>query len=634
MRAAISAVVVVLAILPAAAGAQYRTLDDRFAAPAFTSRAEWERAPRGCASTCSRRPACCRCPRRRRCNPVVFDELTHADYTRLEGVLREPARLLRHRATSTGRSGDGPFPAVLSPARPLDVRPPREHAADVRARAAPSTSRARASSSSRYDMVGYNDSRQLPHTFGGRARAPLGPEPRRPAALEQHPRARLPRVAALRAARRASASPASPAAARRRSCWPPSTRASPSAVPVNMISLHMQGGCLCENPPGLRLEHDQRRDRRDDRAAAAADGLGHRRLDRTRRSRWSIRPCARSTRWSGRRTACSAVRFDGRAQLQQGQPRGDVRLDGAVAEGRAVRRPACRSGASRRTRCPTCSSSTAARCPIDALTAGALTASWIAAAKRQLGADAARRCAPPRSGMRSAFAPEAASNRRRPRRVSRRRPSCWLPATTPDVEARAADGRLHRPRRSPSRRSTRPPPPRCGTSRPTTGPPPASASPTSSRRCAPSRAPSSWPPATRRSPACSRRPSSRRASPSSTSGGFDTSRDEDSWRALYIPGLRRAGDLQTASEMAPGRLVIHNAGRTFDGARRARAAGDAVAGRDRDARQGRRLSHAALAGTRRRLPPACLVSGHASSFIIPPRSRGGIIRGHTNRRWR
>ena len=26
------------------------------------------------------------------------------------------------------------------------------------------------------------------------------------------------------------------------------------AVPVNMISLHMQGGCLCENPPGLRLE--------------------------------------------------------------------------------------------------------------------------------------------------------------------------------------------------------------------------------------------------------------------------------------------------------------------------------------------------------------------------------------------
>ena len=27
-----------------------------------------------------------------------------------------------------------------------------------------------------------------------------------------------------------------------------------AAVPVNMISLHMQGGCLCENLPGLRLD--------------------------------------------------------------------------------------------------------------------------------------------------------------------------------------------------------------------------------------------------------------------------------------------------------------------------------------------------------------------------------------------
>ncbi len=26
------------------------------------------------------------------------------------------------------------------------------------------------------------------------------------------------------------------------------------AAPVNMISLHMQGGCLCENQPGLRLD--------------------------------------------------------------------------------------------------------------------------------------------------------------------------------------------------------------------------------------------------------------------------------------------------------------------------------------------------------------------------------------------
>ena len=46
--------------------------------------------------------------------------------------------------------------------------------------------------------------------------------------------------------------------------------------------------------------------------------------------------------------------------------------------------------------------------------------------------------------------------------------------------------------------------------------------------------------------------------------GFDTSRDEDFAARLYIPGLRRAGDLRTASEIASGRLVVHNVGVTFD----------------------------------------------------------------------
>jgi hypothetical protein len=44
---------------------------------------------------------------------------------------------------------------------------------------------------------------------------------------------------------------------------------------------------------------------------------------------------------------------------------------------------------------------------------------------------------------------------------------------------------------------------------------------------------------------------------------FDTSRDDDFLEHLYMPGLRRAGDVQTASEMTPNRLVIHNAGSRF-----------------------------------------------------------------------
>jgi hypothetical protein len=45
--------------------------------------------------------------------------------------------------------------------------------------------------------------------------------------------------------------------------------------------------------------------------------------------------------------------------------------------------------------------------------------------------------------------------------------------------------------------------------------------------------------------------------------GFDTSRDDGFLEHLYVPGLRRAGDVQTASEVAAGRLVIHNAAPRF-----------------------------------------------------------------------
>jgi hypothetical protein len=42
--------------------------------------------------------------------------------------------------------------------------------------------------------------------------------------------------------------------------------------------------------------------------------------------------------------------------------------------------------------------------------------------------------------------------------------------------------------------------------------------------------------------------------------GIDTGEDDVFLESLYVPGLRRAGDLETASEMAGDRLVIHGAG--------------------------------------------------------------------------
>jgi hypothetical protein len=42
-------------------------------------------------------------------------------------------------------------------------------------------------------------------------------------------------------------------------------------------------------------------------------------------------------------------------------------------------------------------------------------------------------------------------------------------------------------------------------------------------------------------------------------GPFDPSRDADFLERLYIPGLRRAGGIETAARLAKGQIVVHNA---------------------------------------------------------------------------
>ena len=46
-------------------------------------------------------------------------------------------------------------------------------------------------------------------------------------------------------------------------------------------------------------------------------------------------------------------------------------------------------------------------------------------------------------------------------------------------------------------------------------------------------------------------------------GGFDTSSDAQFVERVYIPGLRRAGDFQTAVGMARGDVIVHGAGDAF-----------------------------------------------------------------------
>src|SRR5207237_3391446 len=104
-----------------------------------------------------------------------------------------------------------------------------------------------------YDMVGYNDSQQLPHTFSGQREylwglslsgLQLWDSIRALDFLESLPYVRRDAIGMTGESGGGTqtflASAVDPRIA--------------VSVPVNMISLHMQGGCLCENPPGLRLE--------------------------------------------------------------------------------------------------------------------------------------------------------------------------------------------------------------------------------------------------------------------------------------------------------------------------------------------------------------------------------------------
>ena len=251
MRAAISAVVVVLAILPAAAGAQYRTLDDRFPAPAFTSRAEWDARAAWIREHVLASAGLLPLPDKTPLNPVVFDELKHPDYT-VSKVYFESLPGFFVTGNLYRPVGEGPFPAVLSA---------HGHWTYGRLENSPLVSGpGRAITLARqgfvvfsYDMVGYNDSRQLTHTFGGPREHQWGLSL---AGLQLWNSIRgLDFLESLPYVKRDAIGITGESGGGTQTFLLAAVDARvAAAVPVNMISLHMQGGCLCENLPGLRLD--------------------------------------------------------------------------------------------------------------------------------------------------------------------------------------------------------------------------------------------------------------------------------------------------------------------------------------------------------------------------------------------
>jgi hypothetical protein len=231
--------------------APYRTLDDKFAPPAFADVAQWNARAAYLREHVLASAGLLPMPARVPLAAQIFGEVTRNDYTVAKVYFQSlPGFLV------TGNLyrpiGAGPFPAVLAP-----------HGHWAYGRLENTTLNSvpgRAINLARqgfvvftYDMVGYDDSRQLPHTFGGRREALWGlslgglqlwNSIRSLDFLQSLPYVQRDALAVTGESGGGTQTFLLAAVDDRVKV----------AVPVNMISLHMQGGCLCENPPSLRLD--------------------------------------------------------------------------------------------------------------------------------------------------------------------------------------------------------------------------------------------------------------------------------------------------------------------------------------------------------------------------------------------
>jgi hypothetical protein len=233
-------------------GAQFRTLNDRYAAPVFTSLADWK--PRAAylrehiLASAGLLPS----PEKTPLNPVVFDEINHKDYT-VSKVYFESLPGFFVTGNLYRPIGAGPFPAVLSPHGHWAYG--RLENTDLNSGPGRAINLARQGFVVfTYDMVGYNDSQQLPHrTFSGKREylwslsvggLQLWDSIRSLDFLESLPYVQRESIGVTGESGGGTQTFLLAAVDDRVAV----------AVPVNMISLHMQGGCICENPPGLRLD--------------------------------------------------------------------------------------------------------------------------------------------------------------------------------------------------------------------------------------------------------------------------------------------------------------------------------------------------------------------------------------------
>ncbi len=245
---------------PAARPRVYRTLNDRFAVRQPKSLEEWRTRAAWLREHILASAGLLPMPERTPLNAVVFGERKHENYT-VSKVYFESLPGFLVTGNLYKPVGAGPFPAIVSPHGHWDYgRLENSAVSSVPGR---SINLARQGFVVfTYDMIGYNDSRWYPHTpnhtfhdreFGGRrenlwglnlAGLQLWNSIRAVDFLQSLPMVARDRIGATGASGGGTQTFLLSAVDDRIA----------AAAPVNMISLHMQGGCLCENMPGLRLD--------------------------------------------------------------------------------------------------------------------------------------------------------------------------------------------------------------------------------------------------------------------------------------------------------------------------------------------------------------------------------------------
>ncbi|MEO8077294.1 MAG: hypothetical protein ABI818_13265 [Acidobacteriota bacterium] len=231
--------------------APYRTLNDRFAAPRFTTLDAWNQRAAYVREHVLASAGLMPMPDKTPLRPSISGEITHPDYT-VSKVYFESLPGFFVTGNLYRPIGPGPFPAILSPHGHWTYG--RLENTVINSGPGRAIGLARQGFVTfTYDMVGYNDSQQLPHTFDGRrerlwgltlAGLQLWNSIRALDFLEALPEVRRDAIGVTGESGGGTQTFLLAAVDPRVAV----------AAPVNMISLHMQGGCLCENEPGLRLE--------------------------------------------------------------------------------------------------------------------------------------------------------------------------------------------------------------------------------------------------------------------------------------------------------------------------------------------------------------------------------------------